>query len=105
MTSSDHRLIRQSKLARLRVGGTSRALEICSGCGGLSLGLQAAGFELSAHVEIDPEAAETYAINFGARRDDSDPWSLPRNMEKCSADELVAATSFEKRRNELWNAG
>lgn len=95
MTSSDYRLIRQRKLARLRSGGTPRALEICSGCGGLSLGLQAAGFELSAHVEIDPEAAESYAINFGAGRDDNDPWSLPRNMEKCSADELVAALNFK----------
>ena len=53
-------------LARLRTGATPRALEICSGCGGLSLGLKAAGFELSAHIEIDPEAAESYVRHVGA---------------------------------------
>jgi DNA (cytosine-5)-methyltransferase 1 len=95
MTSSGHQLIRGSKLARLRTGATPRALEICSGCGGLSLGLKAAGFELSAHIEIDSEAAESYAINFGAGRDDDDPWSLPRNMEKYSADQLVADLNFK----------
>ena len=40
MITADALLIRQRKLARLRLGGSPRALEICSGCGGLSLGLQ-----------------------------------------------------------------
>ena len=52
MITADALLIRQRKLARLRSGGTPRALEICSGCGGLSLGLQTAGIELGAHIEI-----------------------------------------------------
>lgn len=83
-------LIRQKKLERLRAGASPRALEICSGCGGLSLGLLKAGFELSAHIEIDPEAARSYALNFGNGRDIDGAWALPRDMEKVSADELVA---------------
>lgn len=83
-------LIRRNKLARIRAGGTPRTLEICSGAGGLSLGLLAAGFELTAHIEIDSEAAESYAINFGGDRDLNDAWSQPRDMEDCTASQLVS---------------
>jgi DNA (cytosine-5)-methyltransferase 1 len=76
------------KARRLKAGAALRVLEICSGCGGLSLGLASAGFELSAHVEIDPEAAASYALNFGGDRKLDDPWSRPRDMVDCSADEI-----------------
>jgi len=78
MITARNQLIRESKLARLREGETPRALEICSGCGGLSLGLKEAGFDLSAHIEIDEKAAASYALNFGGNRKADDPWSLPR---------------------------
>lgn len=87
--------IRRTKLIRLRSGAAPRVLEICSGAGGLSLGLQAAGFELSAHIEIDPEAASTYALNFGPDRDPSDPWCIPRDMQECSAPQLVDDIGLE----------
>src|ERR1700736_5507523 len=95
MISADAGLIRQRKLERLRSGGRARALEICSGCGGLSLGLQTAGFELAAHIEIDPEAARSYALNFGGGRDLESPWALPRDMERVSAEKLVADLGLE----------
>ncbi len=103
MIAADALLIRQRKLARLRSGGRPRALEICSGAGGLSLGLQTAGIELAAHIEIDPEAAASYALNFANGRDREGPWALPRDMEKVTAAELVtelglstaAADSFD----------
>ena len=38
-----------------------RSLDIFAGAGGLSLGLEAAGFEIVAGVEIDPDACETFA--------------------------------------------
>jgi DNA (cytosine-5)-methyltransferase 1 len=41
------------------------AIDIYSGCGGLSLGLIEAGFEIRAAVEIDKVAAETYRRNIG----------------------------------------
>lgn len=89
MKADDRRAIRQRKLARLGAGARPRLLEICSGAGGLSLGMKAAGFELSAHIEIDPEAASTYAMNFGGVRGADDPWAQPRDMERCSAARLV----------------
>jgi DNA (cytosine-5)-methyltransferase 1 len=94
MITADSLLIRQRKVARLRSGSGPRALEICSGCGGMSLGLQTAGIELAAHVEIDPEAARSYALNFANGRDLEGPWALPRDMEKISAQELTAELGF-----------
>ncbi len=39
------------------------ALDLFSGCGGLSLGLEQAGFKVVGAIELDQLAAETYAMN------------------------------------------
>lgn len=87
MISARARAVRQKRLERLCSGQKPRMLEICSGCGGFALGLLTAGFELSAHIEIDPEAAESYAANFG--NGGETPWARPRDLERCSTEKLV----------------
>ena len=54
----------ERKLARLRTGAKPRVLDLFAGCGGLSLGFQAAGFEIAAAVENDPDAARSHGTNF-----------------------------------------
>ena len=54
------------------------------------------GFELSAHVEIDPETSASYALNFGRERPADDPWALTRNMEHCSATDLITDLGLRK---------
>lgn len=72
---------RQAKLERLRSGGAPRALELCSGCGGMSLGMEAAGFELLGHVEFDETAAASYALNFKPPVEDKKAaWGQARDM-------------------------
>ena len=88
---ADDRRLAGHKLERLASGASPRLLELCSGCGGLSLGLKAAGFELAAHVEMNDEANATYALNFAP----DDPvqfkqWSRSRDMVSQSMDELIA---------------
>ena len=52
------------KIARLHAGAKPRVLDLFAGCGGLSLGFQAAGFVLRAAVEFDPDAARSHGLNF-----------------------------------------
>ena len=54
----------RQKIARLAAGRRPRVLDLFAGCGGLSLGFKAAGFELAAAVEWDPDAAASHGRNF-----------------------------------------
>ncbi len=87
MTPAD---LREEKLARIKAGAAPRVLELCSGCGGLSLGLQAAGFDLVAHVEFDATAAASYALNFTPpSTDHKDGWAVARDMEATDPAKLA----------------
>lgn len=52
------------KYARLQQGKKPRILDLFSGCGGISLGFKAAGFEIAAAVENDVHAAKSHGMNF-----------------------------------------
>jgi DNA (cytosine-5)-methyltransferase 1 len=62
MISSEQAVL--SKLARLRNGGAPRVLDLFAGCGGLSLGFHAAGFEIAGAIEFDAHAAASHGANF-----------------------------------------
>lgn len=54
----------KQKIQRLRRGAAPRVLDLFSGCGGISLGFQSAGFKIVAAVELDVHAAKSYGTNF-----------------------------------------
>ncbi|QKC97161.1 DNA cytosine methyltransferase [Mesorhizobium sp. NZP2298] len=62
MPSTDPSIL--ARLERLRQGGRPRVLDLFSGCGGLSLGFHACGFEIAAAVELDRDAAASHCANF-----------------------------------------
>ncbi|SNT21680.1 MULTISPECIES: DNA cytosine methyltransferase [unclassified Azospirillum] len=77
----------RKKLLRLRAGGKPRVLDLFAGCGGLSLGFQAAGFTLKGAVEFDPDAARSHGLNFHG----GDPrHSKARDITQISPDEFTA---------------
>lgn len=65
VAATDRGVITQ-KLMRIKAGGVPRVLDLFSGCGGLSLGFQAAGCKIMAAVEFDPDAARSHGLNFHA---------------------------------------
>jgi len=75
-----------SRLDRLRRGGRPRVLDLFSGCGGLSLGFQASGFEIAAAVEFDKDAAASHGANFHP----GDPrHARPRDITKLTPQALA----------------
>jgi DNA (cytosine-5)-methyltransferase 1 len=54
----------RQKLRRLASGKSPRLLDLFAGCGGISLGFEAAGFEILGGAEIDPLASLSHAQNF-----------------------------------------
>lgn len=84
---SDPRIVRQ-KLQRLRAGGRPRVLDLFSGCGGLSLGFKAAGYEIAGAVECDADAARSHGINFHSG---DERHCKSRDITETSPSDLTAA--------------
>ncbi|MCQ8182640.1 DNA cytosine methyltransferase [Methylomonas sp. SURF-1] len=85
MTSVNIRAIRQ-KITRINTGGKPRVLDLFSGCGGLSVGFNAAGFVIAAAIENDPYAAASHGLNFHGK---DAAHSMARDITSTSPDELV----------------
>ncbi len=60
----------EAKLARLRAGTSLRVIDLFAGCGGMSLGMQRAEYEILGGLELDPNAALTHATNFFSGTDE-----------------------------------
>jgi DNA (cytosine-5)-methyltransferase 1 len=63
-SSPEERIDLENKLSRLREGQPLRVVDLFSGCGGMSLGLHRAGYQLLGGVEINARAIETHTKNF-----------------------------------------
>ena len=85
--SADPKLIRQ-KIQRLRAGAKPRVLDLFSGCGGISLGFHAAGYDIAAAVEFDADAARSHGLNFHGGEDRH---SIARDITATSPEELTKA--------------
>lgn len=79
------------KLARIAKGAAPRVLDLFSGCGGISLGFQKAGFSSLAAVEIDELAALSHALNFHGHLDPDalGAHAKARDITKLEPDELA----------------
>jgi len=79
-------MVRSRKLAQRKVAAPT-AIDLFAGCGGLSLGLKQAGFDVLCAVEIDEQAEQTYKSNH------------PDVMSKRSDIRKVAAASLMRELN------
>lgn len=81
----------KAKLARIQRGEPPRLLDLFSGCGGLALGFVTAGCYSVGGVELDEDAARSYAWNFHRQSDDA-PDALqahPKDILKIEPQELL----------------
>jgi DNA (cytosine-5)-methyltransferase 1 len=70
-----------AKLKRIREGASPRVMDLFSGCGGLTLGFESAGCSSVGGVEIDREAASSYAWNFHPRDGQPHPYhAYPKSI-------------------------
>ena len=78
--------------ARLKAEGAHLAADLFSGGGGLSLGLEAAGYRVVLAADKDPEAVETHRHHFGGLALD---WDLSKFSHVTAVAELVSAAGVE----------
>lgn len=86
---SEH--IIRSKLERLRNGAKPRVLDLFAGCGGISLGFEAAGFDMRGAVEFDADAARSHGLNF---HKGAEAHSQPIDITTTSPSDLCSRLSL-----------
>ena len=83
----------KQKIQAIRAGSVPRVLDLFAGCGGISLGFQAAGFKISAAVEIDQFAAASHALNFFEKAE-FEHHKVPIDITKIEPQELAEMLSL-----------
>ncbi|CAB3699550.1 DNA cytosine methyltransferase [Trinickia soli] len=88
-------LIRE-KHARILAGEAPRTLDLFAGCGGISLGFDAAGFRSIAAVEFDEDAARSHALNFfrDLPVDKFELHAAAKDITKIEPDELLSRLGY-----------
>ena len=74
----------QAKIDRYLAGENLRVLDLFSGCGGLSLGFEKAGFDIVGAVELDPQAARSHAMNFHNGHELFEQFAKGRDIEQTT---------------------
>ena len=82
------------KINRILNGGKPRILDLFAGCGGISLGFHAAGFEIAGAVEIDEHAAKTHEINFGNPETDKHEFHAAKDITKIDPEDLFRTSGL-----------
>ncbi|MEM6737963.1 MAG: DNA (cytosine-5-)-methyltransferase, partial [Bacteroidota bacterium] len=81
----------ENKINRIRnLKAKPRVLDLFAGCGGISLGFHAAGFEIKGAIEYDEHAAKTHACNFHAYTENFEDHSKAIDITKVDPDEYVS---------------
>jgi DNA (cytosine-5)-methyltransferase 1 len=87
----------EMKHARILAGNAPRTLDLFAGCGGLSLGFDAAGFKTIGAVEFDPAAARSHAMNFMSElpHDLFETHAQAKDITKIEPEDLLSRFGFE----------
>ena len=70
-----------------------KCIDLFAGCGGLSLGLHAAGFQCVMAVEAHPDAFETYRANLVDTGLVGDEWPDWLDVEPCDVVSAAASSA------------
>ena len=76
---------------------TLTALSLFSGGGGIDLGFSAAGFNVACSSDIDPFSCNTLLINSGKKRFYKHAHSIPADIRKLAASDLLRKDELEKK--------
>jgi DNA (cytosine-5)-methyltransferase 1 len=91
------------KLERLNQGKQPRVLDLFSGCGGISLGFDLAGYEIMAGIDVDPHASKSHAINFHSHLPTElfEVHAKPKDITSISPHELLGMYGFNNSESEV----
>ena len=93
--ASSHKTAREGETRNARHPLT--ALSVFSGGGGIDLGFSAAGFNIACSSDIDPFSCNTLAINTGRKRFYKHVHSIPADIRKLEASDLLGKTELDKK--------